>query len=349
MEIYSALKAAWHTRDIEALRAGKQIVPHQVLLCVSDLCNQDCSFCTYRSSLGWGTEQFAEDGNKNPNRKIAKEKAFELLDDFAELGVRAVQFTGGGEPTVHPDLDEIVCHALANGLEVGLVTNGTRLLRLGTLERLAWIRVSIDAGNRTTYEAMRKSKLWPKVMQNVALMARIEGPTVGANFVTTRENYRELFQFCIVAKTLGVRYVKIAANLTTEGIAYYDGILDEIMALMAETKRLVDGTFSIANVFERRLEDLRIGRPKHQFCGQQRFVTYIGGNLRVYRCCNTAFSAQGEIGDLREQRFKEWFANEAPSKLDGFDARSCTFCQFHDKNEAISYLVQAEPEHVQFV
>jgi len=353
MEIYSALKAAWHTTDIAKLRAGQGIVPHQVYLVISDLCNQDCSFCTHRSSAGWATEQFGEDTGKgftmNPNRKISKEKCFELLDDFAELGVKAIQFTGGGEPTVHPDLESIVRYALDKKLQVGLVTNATRLLSSRTLEQLSWVRVSIDAGNRRTYEAMRKSKLWDKVIANVDVLARISGPIVGANFVTTKENYKELVQFCILAKTLGVRYVKIAANLTTEGLSYYDGILGKIMKQMAEAQRLVDGSFTIANVFERRLEDLRIGRPVHAFCGQQRFTTYIGGDLKVYRCCNTAYTHHGEIGDLREQRYRDWLTHEAPKNLDSFDARTCSHCQFHEKNEAIAYLVQSEPAHVEFV
>jgi len=189
--------------------------------------NQDCSFCSYRSSIGWGEQGLSD----NPNRKIETAKALELIDEFAELGVRAVQFTGGGEPSVHPDFEEIVSHALDRGLQVGLITNATRLLSTRTLERLAWVRVSLDAGNRRTYEATRKSKLWDKVIANIGTLVHVKGPTIGGNFVTTRENYREVVQFCILAKTLGLSYVKIAANLTTQGLSYYDGVLDEIMVL----------------------------------------------------------------------------------------------------------------------
>ena len=353
MDIYSSLKAAYHTRDIERLRRGKPIVPHQVYLVVSDLCNQSCSFCSFRSPVGWMSERFGEDTGKgftmNPNRKIAKGKALELIDDFAELGVKAVQFTGGGEPTVHPDLEEIVVRALDNSLQVGLITNGTRLLSTKTLERLAWVRVSIDAGTRETYEATRESKLWDKVLSNVATLTKVSGPTIGANFVTTRENFREVVQFCRLAKSLGVSYVKIAANLTTEGLSYYDGILDEIVALMGMAEKLADGNFAIANVFARRLQDLKVGRPVHAFCGQQRFATFIGGDLQVYRCCNTAYTDHGRIGDLRKQSFKKWLRDDASAHMDGFDARSCTHCQFHEKNEVIHYLVQPEPAHVEFV
>lgn len=352
MEIYSALKAAWHTQDIEKLRAGKGIVPHQVYLIISDRCNQDCHFCTYRSSEGWGSENFGADTGQgftmNPNRRIEKAKCFEILDDCAELGVRAIQFTGGGEPTVHPDHAEIFEYALGHGLQCGLVTNGTNI-PFEVIRRFSWVRVSIDAGTETTYEKTRRSKLWERVIGNLAELAKIKGPTLGASFVCTHENYHELVDFCLLMKALGVPYVKISANLTTEGLAYYDGILAEIMGLMAEAKSLACESFRIANVFDRRLEDLRIGRPSHAFCGQQRFAGYIGGDLRVYRCCNTAYTTHGEIGDLSKQRYKDWLLTESHAAFDFFDARTCENCQFHEKNETVNYLVQSEPQHVEFV
>jgi MoaA/NifB/PqqE/SkfB family radical SAM enzyme len=352
MEIYSALKATWHTRDIERLRAGKGIVPHQVYLIISDRCNQDCFFCTYRSSNGWGSQNFGADTGQgftmNPNRRIEKAKCFEIIDDCAELGVKALQFTGGGEPTVHPDHAEIFRYALDKGLQCGLVTNGTNIPK-GVVSRFSWVRVSVDAGRRETYELTRKSKLWDKVLTNIAELCAVKGPTIGCSFVMTRENFLEVVQFCDLMKRLGVPYVKISANLTHEGIAYYDGILDEIMCLTAEARQLEDDSFKIASVFERRLDDLRIGAPAHAFCGQQRFAGYIGGDLKVYRCCNTAYTTHGEIGDLRQQRYKEWLKTEAPGAFDFFDARSCTHCQFHEKNEAVAYLVQSAPAHVEFV
>lgn len=350
MEIYSALKAAWHTRDIEAMRAGKPIVPHQLYLVISDLCNQACAFCSYRSPIGWGSENFGADTGKgftmNPNRMIDREKAYEILSDAADMGVKAVQFTGGGEPTVHPDHDAIFAYAQDLGLQTALITNLTRLPSARVMERMTWVRVSIDAGTEETYQRTRQSKLWRKVIGNLRELMTIEGPTIGANFVTTRENYHEMGQFCRLMKEIGVPYVKIAANLTTHGVAYYDGILDEVMSCVKQAQALADGRFRIVNVFDRRLEDLRIGRPVQPFCGQQQFAGYIGADLKVYRCCNTAYTAQGEIGDISGQSYKDWLT---AYRFDGFDARSCKHCQFIEKNEVIAYMVKPEPQHVEFV
>lgn len=351
MDAYSALKAAWHTRDIETLRAGGSIVPKHLYLILSDLCNQDCSFCTYRSADGWANENFGADTGKgftmNPNRMMATGKALEIIGDAAKLGVKAIQFTGGGEPTLHPNIGLVIETALDHGLQAGLITNGTKLPRLSTMKRLSWIRVSVDAGFEDTYEATRKSKLWPRVIENLATLAALEGPRLGVSFVVTRENYQEILPFCDLMWSLKVPYVKISANLTKQGLAYYDGILDAIMADVARLSSIPG--FTIVNAFARRLEDLKLGAPVHAFCGQQRFAGYIGADLKVYRCCNTAYTSRGEIGDLREMTYAQWFWLHSNEAFEGFDARGCEHCQFHDKNEAIAYLVQPRPEHVEFI
>jgi MoaA/NifB/PqqE/SkfB family radical SAM enzyme len=45
-----------------------------------------------------------------------------VIDQAAEMGVRTVQFIGG-EPTLHPDLPELVRHALSRALAVEVFTN----------------------------------------------------------------------------------------------------------------------------------------------------------------------------------------------------------------------------------
>ena len=106
---YSPLKVLHHRDRIDKIKSGVQIVPTQVQLIISDLCNQDCSFCAYRMSgytsnqLFAGDSELAKNGTNNPKRMIETSKVFEILDDCQEMGVGAIQVTGGGEPTVHPD------------------------------------------------------------------------------------------------------------------------------------------------------------------------------------------------------------------------------------------------------
>jgi 2-iminoacetate synthase ThiH len=117
-DVYSPWKAAHHIDRIHALRGGAQPVPAQLQLIISDLCNHNCSFCAYRMENYTSNQLFGEADpitgiiNNNPNRMISYEKCIEILDDCKEVGVKALQYTGGGEPTVHPKHREIFQHTL---------------------------------------------------------------------------------------------------------------------------------------------------------------------------------------------------------------------------------------------
>lgn len=347
MNEFSTLKAAWHIERIADLRAGKDIIPTHVQLIISDLCNMSCGFCAYRMDGGFSTENFAdEEGNKNPNRMIPVEKAKEILDDCATLGVGAIEFTGGGEPTVHPKCFEIIEHAQNLGMKTGLVTNGVRLKPQPAIEKLQWLRISLDSGTPETYEATRESKAWPQVMKALKYAGTLKGPYVGVGFVVTNENYRELAQACEIVKGFGIPYVRVSAMFSDFGASYYNGIEDQIDACRREAKKLEDSTFKVVDFFDDRVNDLRIAAPKYSFCGEQQFVLYVGGDLRVYRCCTTSYTKHGEIGDLREQRFSEWIKKY---RRYDFDARTCRICQFNNKNEMINFMLDKSPPHIEFV
>lgn len=360
---YSDLKAAWHLDAIATLRNGGQIVPRQVQLIISDLCNHDCHFCAYRSSAGFSSEQFGEDTGKgftmNPNRKIETWKCKEILDDCSAMGVKAIQFTGGGEPTVHPDHLEVFAHAQALGMQTSLVTNGA-LLRSGwheVLPPMSWIRVSVDAGSADTYARVRRvsPRTYYKVLDNISqIRDRLEAVKskclLGAGYVVTRENWMEIASGCKALKNAGAPYVRLAGMFSTAGDEYYDGLHDEIRREIAKAVNLTGNGFKVVNLFDDRVSDLRQAAPDYTFCGYQQFNVYIGGNLKVYRCCTTSYTQHGEVGDLSNKRFVDWSNSEAKMRRYAeFDARTCNICQFNGKNRVINYLVDDKPVHVDFV
>ena len=341
MHEFSALKAAWHIDRIAKLRAGEDIVPVHVQMILSDLCNQDCHFCAYRMEGGFTSKHFGG----NPNRFIPTEKVIEILDDCAALGVQAIEFTGGGEPTVHKDWERIIGHAQSLGLQTGLVTNGVRLRESPVLGRMTWLRVSLDAGAAQTYERIRRSKAWAQVMRALQMVGRLSGPLVGVGFVVTRDNWSELAQCCAIAKGFGVPYVRVSAMFSESGADYYDGLVEQINEERARARALVDDSFRLVDFFDNRLDDLKVAAPDYEFCGYQQFVTYIGGDQKVYTCCTNAYTPHGEIGDLRDQRFADWFAN---TRRRQFDARSCHHCQYHGVNRTVQFMT-GRPPHVEFV
>ena len=356
---YSELKAAHHLAKIASMREGFQVAPAQVQLILSDLCNQDCHFCAYRMSGGFSSEQFAgPKGEKNPNRKIATAKAIEILDDCKAIGVKAIQFTGGGEPTVHPDHLLIFEYAQNLGLETALVTNGI-LFRDGweiALPKMKWVRVSIDASSAKEYAAVRRVKpeFYAQALAHVAMLAaeitkQKTDCMLGVGYVLTLENWADAYEGVALIRATGAHNVRLSAMFSTEGADYYGDKIGPIKEQIERIKQLATPEFAVVDLFGDRINDLVQHAPDYEFCGYQQFNMYIGGNLKVYRCCTTAYTEHGEVGDLANQTLGSWFYSpEKRASYDEFDARSCHDCQFNKQNRVINYLV-GEPIHVNFV
>lgn len=365
MSEYSANKIFHHPDSIAALKQGKQPVPVHLQLIISDLCNQDCSFCAYRMSgyesneLFYLTDEKTGKLNNNPNRMISKEKCFEIIADSKTLGVKAIEITGGGEPLVHPNHLEIFNCVLDNELDLGLISNGTNVSPelLPILLKSKYVRFSIDAANRETYTAIRKvsQKHYDTVWSNVRLLVKskndtLSDVTIGLGFVVTNQNYNEIEEFVQQAKAAGVDYVRISAVYQSQNEEYFREFYDTASAGSSRAEQLQTNRFTVFNNFGERISDLKQAAPDYSLCGYQHFTCYIGGDLNVYRCCITAYTRNGLVGSLKTQSFKTFWESKAKQKAyQSFDARECQRCMFNAKNKNILYAISPNPKHVNFV
>jgi MoaA/NifB/PqqE/SkfB family radical SAM enzyme len=374
--IYRADKILFHRDRLDRLARNELVAPITAHLVISDLCNHNCSFCSFRMEDNLQNAQFAEiragRRNNNPNRMIPRTKVFEILDDLNALGTLGVEFTGGGEPAIHPDAPAIFERCLDVGLEAALVTNGQLLDERfdPIVTRFTWVRVSIDAGTSETYARVRgvHKRSWHEALRNAERLVRARDrqhsdTTIGAGFVVYRENWREVYEAVRRFKATGFDSVRIGAIFnSTQKAAHFDGFLEPARELCAAAKRdFEDADFRVANNFDARIADLESGgTPSYPRCTYQELVTYIGGDQKVYRCCDTAYNPIGYLGDLRGQRFAEvWRDAFARGEFRGFRPdQSCEFCMFNNRNVlALRYLEDPagagprgqEPPHIAFV
>lgn len=360
-QAYSDFKAAWHLDRVAGLRRNEPVIPVGLQLILSDLCNHDCHFCAYRASDGLSSEGFGvqnPDGtvNHNPNRMIPTGKALEILEDAAAIGVKSITFTGGGEPTVHPHHLMLFSRGMDLGLDCSLNTNGD-VFRPGwqeVLPRMKYVRFSIDAGTQDEYASIRKvpRTRYQRVLAHLDELAHIvrsEGRdcVVGAGYVVTPENWVNLREGVTNIRQAGARYVRLASMQSTLGTDVYPGdTLEMAREAIRSVKDLATGNFAIVDLFDKAL-----GRKMEDpFCGFQHFVTYIGADLKAYRCCYTAYTKLGEFGDLSGRRLRDWYeSGDAGKRLFDFDARTCGTCPLADKNATIAAMVDPAPLHVNFV
>jgi MoaA/NifB/PqqE/SkfB family radical SAM enzyme len=360
--VYSADKAAAFPDRLASLREGKQPAPVHLHLILSDLCNLDCPGCAYRMS-GYSSNQhfnvIQPDGssNHNPNRMLATPLVLQTLAEFRSMGGKSVEFTGGGEPTLHPDFAMIVDFAQKLGLKTAVITNGILLrkrLPPALLAKLDWLRISIDAGTAITFGKVRPGLGGPRgeqidVVWDALAWARSvvrdnadSKCIVGAGFVVQESNWPEIVLFTRRALVYGAHNVRISGLFTPEKDAYYEGWRERAEEQEREAVRLYDSPdFRVHGRLAEKIADLQ-ARPDYSFCGYENFTTYMGGDGNLYRCCVTSYNDLGLIGNVEAAGgFRALWESERKRDLFGtFDARSCTQCQFNDRNRAIERLVK---------
>jgi len=98
----------------------------------------------------------------NTGKYLDIEDVKRSLDTLKSRGLLSVILLGGGEPTLHKDIGEIVKYIKKTGLQLGIVTNGSRLGRVANvaalLDKHDWIRVSLDAASQETFVKLHRPK-----------------------------------------------------------------------------------------------------------------------------------------------------------------------------------------------
>lgn len=354
---YSANKAFLHCDRLAQYQAGGIPVPIQVHFVISDLCNQNCSFCAYR--IDGITETFAIGDNRNPNRMMATAHAKRILQELSVAGAKAIQFTGGGEPTLHKDCGYLMSYAKHLGMDIALVTNGTNIadMMLVMILNCTWIRISLDHSNAAGYATMRSTseQMFDRVVENIVAIVKAKKEsgskvTIGIGFVVNKDNWNETFKAAQLAKQLGVDNFRISAAFTADGSDYFKQFKNRAYVIAKQTEELSGDGFLVSNKYVERIDDLR-KPPKQKKCFYQYLCTYIGADLNVYRCCILAYTRRGLVGSLRDISFiRLWRNNNRTQDLKTFDARQCARCQFNEKNLAINNALDgSDVEHGNFV
>ena len=114
------------------------IYPIHVKFIPATVCNIRCTFCNNDdyNYLSLDAKNLADTS-----------KTIKMFKGLVQRGTKAVTIEGGGEPTVHPDFNMLISSLTAFdlGLEVGLITNGTRLESIKPVMGLfTWARISFS-------------------------------------------------------------------------------------------------------------------------------------------------------------------------------------------------------------
>src|ERR1700730_12858359 len=143
-------------RSLREFIRGLTDTAHPLLVQIIPIrrCNIDCGYCNEFDKV---------------SAPVPAATMRQRIDKLADLGTSVIAFSGG-EPMLHPDLDDLIRHIRARGMLAGLITNGYFLVpkRIEQLNAagLDYLQISID--NVDPDEVSKKSlRLLDKKLQHL--------------------------------------------------------------------------------------------------------------------------------------------------------------------------------------
>jgi radical SAM protein with 4Fe4S-binding SPASM domain len=150
---YSGRKSICKVREL----VGKHPL-NIIQLEITKRCNFNCIHCY----LGNDRQVF--------NQDMKKEDVFKIIDEASKMGVFEFNITGG-EPLLHPDMEEILVHIYESGMRTRIYTNGylinDRWIELFKKLDIYRIRISVDGIDPKTHDGIRGVKGFSIIQNNI--------------------------------------------------------------------------------------------------------------------------------------------------------------------------------------
>jgi MoaA/NifB/PqqE/SkfB family radical SAM enzyme len=342
--------------------------PVSVNLDLTSACNFACPHCV-------------DSGIINTGEQLDLQTICDTVDTLRSQGLLSVILIGGGEPTIHRDFEALVGHIKSRGIQLGIVTNGSRLNRIAgivdSLEKEDWVRISVDAGTEETFVASHQPKtaitLAGLLTDAKGLKKRNPLITLGFSFVIVWDgitvngrplcsNIDEMDLAARLAADHGFDYISFKPCLIRQEDTKKESLLDRtdehaeksireaIERNLAKAQNAVEGRIRIlTSVNLRALLANRLGDLKHQpgRCHMQFFSTVVtpGG---IFHCPAFRGVAKAKIagpaGYAGKTAYEETQRTLARS-IAGFNAEqecSVIACFYHHTNWWLENFLQSE-------
>ena len=319
---YSDLKLLHFPEKLASFKSGAITAPIYVRVKPINLCNHSCWWCVYHSP------EMSQMHSDMVNRDIIPtEKMMETLADFAAMGVKAVTYSGGGEPLLHKDIVAIMERTLDLGIDLSIITNGSFLkdMKAAVLGRARWVRVSMDYSCKEELAKFRgvHEKLYDEIMANIEEFGRTKTASCDlyVNYIVHKENCTNLMGVAEKLKAIGVQNVRFSPMWLSPGFHEYHteiagSVQDQLQRIASQFSH---NGFSVNTTYDLTATAHNSFRT-YKRCYFMQTVPVIGADLNVYACHNKAYDSTGAIGSIKDRSFKDlWFSPEAKQAFECLD------------------------------
>ena len=171
-------KLLWHGDRVQQWLKTHHTTPVLMELSPTGYCNADCPWCFFK--------------DKQMHERIDSKTMLDFIKQIAYFDIKAINWTGGGEPTLHPSFDDFVKLAYDLDIKQGIFTNGYKELHYPRM--FDWIRISLTPKG---YDAIVK----PEAPFGICLNQ------------TKEHTDDELHDLCIKARAFGASYFQVRPAL----------------------------------------------------------------------------------------------------------------------------------------
>ncbi len=251
---FNSMKVLLLREHLEGCASGEFLPPITVDTDPTNHCNFNCVWCN------------AEEFRNKAAKSMTPEHLLRLADFYKEWGVKSTCIAGGGEPLLNKGFTAFVDRLGKNGLESGVITNGS----LMTDEHVAviadnsrWCGVSMDAGTEATYTKLKGLKdptIFYKVINNIEKLAKARDAkqsklSVCYKYLIHPDNCLEIYRAVELAKSIGINdfhmrpvgWDNIYAT-KDRGKLDWSNVMEEAQAQIAASQELETDTFKVYGI-----------------------------------------------------------------------------------------------------
>ncbi len=342
---YLQLRVLSYYGEATMLKEGKMPAPRMAILYPNYVCNHRCIGCDY-------TEL-------NKTKKSFTEGEFiRVIDQLAGIGIKGIEFCGGGEPTLHPYLPQIIDRLAANDISSGLLTSGTNLtvnLRKKLVKHGSYCRISLESASEEIFNKYKrpisKKAGFLHVIENISSLVKLRNERlpntrlqISIKYSIDRNNYQDV-----------PKVVRLADKLKVDSIQYK---LIRNMPSELKDKKVIGRLHKELMAMNNDFPNLRImpGLAKSKLrtkCWLSPLQLTVDPFGDVYICCYYRHRAKKHLlGNLLRNELKHiWYSQNHWDKIRGIQKTDCNKydCRFHYYNELMWELVAEDIGQLRFI